>query len=422
MTKFKTNVFKYLIIPAIVILALLCFAPKANAFFTVPEDTPSFSSFDLQYMNFPSNVVSQASSKFGNILAFTCSRNDEKFVDYSELYYILSISGQSFSSVEDIADWLASCYFYAYDSDSLQLYLDLFSSSGGYTEEEYQSAIDAAVSEALAKNPVVPVSDIYSNGTVDSNFNGSSVDGSQIYVSEIDFTDYIITSAFFVGHDKAFCTIDSISAYYADIKDNVSDLSEDNIIRYLSSKNSEFESESYKFNNGFLLEAYQAYDKAVEAGTITEEDRLIAQYEQGKIDGVIEFKSSSEYTTEISEAKQQGADEYKQSNDYHSSINLAKNVGVEEYKKSDAYASVLNDEYNIGYSEGVSAGEISYKASNEYKAALSDEYDDGFDDGYVEGQQKVNVGPIIAGISLLGIVCVVILIITRKNKKQRRRR
>ena len=405
MTKFKTNVFKYIIIPAIAILALLCFAPKSNAFFSVPEDTPSFNASDLQYLNFPPDIVSQASSKFGNILAFTFTDNQERFTDYSELYYILSISGQSFSSVSDIGNWLASCYFYEYDEDSLQLYLDLFSSSGGYTEEQFQEEVLAEVnkitggkSEGFEVFYSQPGQMLEAPSTTEAII--PYAENKNLYVSVSRGSDAKTSLVVDCSLLREFCTINNVSSYSEFV-----DCLDDN---YIS------QTPEGEYGYGDVGEDTRMWIESLWNAMATSEEYYGDLFMQAL--------NYSEITLEhLEEAKAGAVEEYKSSDDYTSTINLAKTAGVEEYKKSDSYASVLTTKYNNGYSEGLAAGELSYKTSSENKAALEGEYNKGFDTGFVEGQKKVNVGPVIAGVCILAVVSLALVIVTRKKKNKFRR-
>ena len=114
--------------------------------------------------------------------------------------------------------------------------------------------------------------------------------------------------------------------------------------------------------------AYQSYVAEITAPT----------YEDGKIEGVTEFKASEEYENTINEAEQNAIDGFKSSVEYNAMLqgeyNRGKDEAVENYKSSPAYKNVLDVKYQTGLADGKS----NYIESNEYIEALQGEYDKGF--------------------------------------------
>lgn len=161
-----------------------------------------------------------------------------------------------------------------------------------------------------------------------------------------------------------------------------------------------------------LFELYQKYIAEISAPT----------YEDGKTDGVTEYKASEEYENTISEAEQNAIDGYKSSTEYNAVLqgeyNRGKDEAVEAYKSSTAYKNALD----IKYSTGLADGKANYIESAEYKEALQVEYDEGFEAGTEESDTS-EIGTTllsIVGSALLGVV-VVWLFNTLGNKRKRRR-
>lgn len=156
---------------------------------------------------------------------------------------------------------------------------------------------------------------------------------------------------------------------------------------------SKFIESSYRFE--------QCFDYFVNYGKneITEED-LTAQYNQGKTDGVTEYKESEEYSNVLSTQYNQG-----------------KTDGVAEFKDSEAYETVLAVERSIGASEGVA----NYLDSTEYADTLQAEYDKGYDDAESEKASNM-LGTALGSVGIVVFVLLgVWLWITLSKKKKRRR-
>ena len=138
-----------------------------------------------------------------------------------------------------------------------------------------------------------------------------------------------------------------------------------------------------------------------ESSVITEED-LIAQYNQGKTDGVNEFKESDDYTGALLTEYTSG----------HAD-------GYNAYKESNEYQSALETQYKLGSSTGVK----NFIESEEYSNALKAEYDNGFEAATAEQEQEgaINILTTVLGISgaLVLILLGVYFFMGKKGKKRR---
>lgn len=147
----------------------------------------------------------------------------------------------------------------------------------------------------------------------------------------------------------------------------------------------------------------QCFDYFVNYGKneITQED-LTAQYNQGKTDGVTEYKESEEYSNVLSTQYNQG-----------------KTDGVAEFKDSEAYETVLAVERSIGASEGVK----NYLESEEYSNALQNEYDNGYEAATTEDNQKRAKNMLGTALGISGALIIVLLcvyfFVGRKARKRR---
>ncbi len=127
------------------------------------------------------------------------------------------------------------------------------------------------------------------------------------------------------------------------------------------------------------------------------EDDLQAKYDEGKVAGATEYKSSEEYATALNNKYSAGYTE-----------------GIESFKSSNAYTDALD----LQYSNGKTAGVTEYKASTEYANALEAEYNEGYDNGVAdtEGENTKNtitrlvsilIGVLGFGILFLGVLSAV---------------
>ena len=96
--------------------------------------------------------------------------------------------------------------------------------------------------------------------------------------------------------------------------------------------------------------------------------------------------SSSDLGNKYNEGKLAGVEEYKSSDEYINSINSAISSGVEEYKSSDEYTTALNNKYSAGYTEGIEA----FKVSKAYTDALDLQYSNGKVAGVTEFKNSVS--------------------------------
>lgn len=137
---------------------------------------------------------------------------------------------------------------------------------------------------------------------------------------------------------------------------------------------------------------------------ISQED-LTSQYNQGKTDGVTEYKESEEYTTAL-ETKYQ--------------------AGLNDFKESEEYSTALENAESDGYIAGTIEGVAAYKLSEEYNNALKDKYTTGYNDG-VESVENTEGGSNVLGIVFgsvgIGVVVLAIfcgIMALRKRPKVRR--
>lgn len=175
--------------------------------------------------------------------------------------------------------------------------------------------------------------------------------------------------------------------------------------------------------NGFNEEYFNAL---YNYKSITQED-FTAQYNQGKTDGVTEFKESEEYTNILSskyeEGKTDGAEAFKSSDEYSQELQAeytkGYGVGYEAYKDSAEYESALNTQFNLGSSTGVK----NYLESEEYSNALQNEYDNGYEAATTEDNQKRAKNMLGTALGISGALIIVLLcvyfFVGRKARKRR---
>ena len=144
---------------------------------------------------------------------------------------------------------------------------------------------------------------------------------------------------------------------------------------------------------------YMNYDE------ITQED-LQDKYDEGKVEGVEEFKSSEEYTNVLNNRYSTGYAE-----------------GIEAFKVSKAYTDALEVQYSTGKTDGVTE----FKKSVAFANSLKAEYDEGYNAGVTdtEGQVVKNeftkVISVFIGVMAFGIILMSVLGVTSKLKKKKHR-
>ncbi len=157
-------------------------------------------------------------------------------------------------------------------------------------------------------------------------------------------------------------------------------------------------------------------------------------YEQGKTDGVTEYKSSEEYTTAlttkydegVAQGKIDGVTEYKESEEYTTALETEYQAGVSDFKESEEYSTALENAESDGYLAGTTEGVAAYKLSEEYNNTLKEKYTTGYNDG-VESVENTESGSNILGIVFgsvgIGLVVLAILCgIMALRKRPRARR
>ncbi len=188
------------------------------------------------------------------------------------------------------------------------------------------------------------------------------------------------------------------------------------------------------------------------------ENKYNEGYEQGKIDGVQEFMSSSTYNDILAEEYNEGfeageisgVNDFKESTEYSQSLSeqYDKGVteGVAEFKSSDNYKNALNERYSTGYKDGIAYYKTSteytkaldtqydlgksvavseYVNTDEYKAILSSEYDRGYDDGVsdteiAEEENGSNVGTVLAIVGAVMFIGLGVSLFIPKKKRGRK--
>jgi len=143
----------------------------------------------------------------------------------------------------------------------------------------------------------------------------------------------------------------------------------------------------------FSEDFYLAYQKYVALYNLLN----APTYEQGKTDGVTEYKTSNEYYAELNKQYAQG-----------------KTEGVTAYKSSSEYTNAMNAKYATGLADG----EANYIESDEYEEALQAEYDKGLSEAQVDKLGTTLLS--IVGSTLLGVA--VVWLINRFSSKRKRRR
>ena len=200
----------------------------------------------------------------------------------------------------------------------------------------------------------------------------------------------------------------------------------DEIMTLYNSNSNEYQY-LYKFYSAVSSEAYDFFiNWSSYTGGFTQED-LTTQYNQGKTDGVTEFKESEEYTNILSskyeEGKTDGAEAFKSSDEYSQELQAeytkGYGVGYEAYKDSAEYESALNTQFNLGSSTGVK----NYLESEEYSNALQNEYDNGYEAATTEDNQKRAKNMLGTALGISGALIIVLLcvyfFVGRKARKRR---
>ncbi len=161
---------------------------------------------------------------------------------------------------------------------------------------------------------------------------------------------------------------------------------------------------NYNTNDSlYLSEDSFEYFMNFNSSMLTDED-LQDKYDEGKVDGVEEFKSSEEYTNILNNKYSTGYTE-----------------GIESFKASTAYTDALD----LEYSNGKVAGVNDFKASVEFKNTLKAQYNEGYDNG-VSDTQGVNAKnettkliSILIGVLGFGILFMAVLSGVGAFKKKR---
>lgn len=148
-----------------------------------------------------------------------------------------------------------------------------------------------------------------------------------------------------------------------------------------------------------VWEAYQSYVAEISVPT----------YEDGKADGVTEYKASTEYNAVLEGEYNRGMEE-----------GLAD--GKTNYLASDEYKASLQLENDKGYRVGYQAGFENFRVSEECLEMLNDSYDDGYTAGANSVEQNNDDNVIVTFFPLLFIVCVILIAFSVFNSVKRRKR
>lgn len=169
---------------------------------------------------------------------------------------------------------------------------------------------------------------------------------------------------------------------------------------------SDFERESISnFANGFYC-SEDLFQEALSYKRITS-DTVIEKYNQGKVEGVEEFKSSEEYTNVLNNRYSTGYAE-----------------GIEAFKVSKAYTDALD----LQYSNGKVAGVTEFKNSVLFANTLKAEYEEGYDAGVLDTQgvntknETTKLISILIGVIGFGILFTAVLSAVGAFKKKRAKR
>ena len=186
-----------------------------------------------------------------------------------------------------------------------------------------------------------------------------------------------------------------------------------------------------KYNEGYEQGKIDGVQEFMSSSTYN--DILLEEYndgfEAGEISGVNDFKKSSEYSQALSEQYDKGVTEgvsaFKSSENYKNALNERYSTGYTEgiayYKTSTEYTKALNTQYDLGKSVAVSE----YVNTDEYKAILSSEYDRGYDDGVsdteiAEEENGSNVGTIFAIVGAVLFIGLGVSLFIPKKKRGRK--
>ena len=144
-------------------------------------------------------------------------------------------------------------------------------------------------------------------------------------------------------------------------------------------------------------------------------------YTQSELDSALADATKDMYTQEQLEASvSQALATVPSEEDLEAKYNEGKLDGVTEYKESEEYASVLLTKYNDGFVAGTAEGALAYAKSEAYKTALAEEYDKGYDDGFVDGEAQIDVAPIIGFVVVLGLAIGALVVVKVIQKRKLR--
>lgn len=274
---------------------------------------------------------------------------------------------------------------------------------GMFTQDDVDSAVDEAVAKALADAGLAMTSDIFIfplNDNIPDSYIYETVMSSTASFYWCVFENYSIGIVEYADSSSVeepwIYIVDGARAFYEDITNNVETKTVDNIYSYLDSKQ-EYSLDSWAYYH--CVELYNAVGASLVE--VPSADDLQAKYDEGKVAGVTEYKSSEEYATALNNKYSAGYTE-----------------GIESFKSSEEYTTALNSKYNDGFVAGTAEGALAYTKSDAYKTALADKYDEGYDDGFVEGEAQFDIAPFIGVISIMALISIGIVIVCWVRKKR----
>ena len=309
--------------------------------------------------------------------------------------FMCSLNGQEGISTE-VYNWSSPFTYDFLNEESF----NFFYNYNLITQDDVDSAVDEAVAKALADAGLAMTSDTFIY-ILNDNIPDFLTSSSATFVWW-NFENYSIGVVFYPDSsvEKPYIFIvDGARAYYEDITNNVEVKTDDNIFGYLCTKREGLDSYLY-------YDAEELYNEVASSLIeVPSADDLQAKYDEGKVAGATEYKSSEEYTTILN-------------TQYSTGYSQGEADGVTEFKSSDEYSATLNAKYNDGFVNGTAEGALAYTKSDAYKTALADKYDEGYDDGFVEGEAQFDIAPFIGVISIMALISIGIVIVCWVRKKR----
>lgn len=379
---------------------IVWYFPEGTSFNTIQEGTEEYN-FKCEFEGSFTTLKFDAKDS-NDINKKVVVLNVLEFQNFCKLYNLTDISSfnsfmNSLNAQEGISsevyNWSSPFTYDFFNEESF----NFFYNYNLITQDDVDSAVDEAVAKALADAGLVMTSDtfiyILNDNIPDFLYGGATP--TFVWWNFENYSLGLVSYADSSVEKPYIFIVDGARAYYEDITNNVEVKTDDNIFGHLCTKREDLD--SY-----FYYDAEELYNEVASSLVeVPSADDLQAKYDEGKVAGATEYKSSEEYATALNNKYSAGYTE-----------------GIESFKSSEEYTTVLNSKYNDGFVNGTAEGALAYTKSDAYKTALADKYDEGYDDGFVEGEAQFDIAPFIGVISIMALISIGIVIVCWVRKKR----